>query len=64
MKEEIKLIQIEIDTFVIGNESELEQFRIQFVGRKGRLASLFDQLKSVPNDQKREMGQVLNLLKN
>lgn len=64
MKEQIASIQAEVEQFQIGNESELEQFRIQFVGRKGRLASLFDQLKVVPAEQRREVGQALNGLKN
>lgn len=64
MKEQIASIQAEVEQFHIGNESELEQFRIQFVGRKGRLAALFDQLKEVPAEQRREVGQALNGLKN
>lgn len=64
MKEQIASIQAEVEQFHIGNESELEQFRIQFVGRKGRLAALFDQLKEVPVEQRREVGQALNGLKN
>ena len=64
MKEQIASIQAEVEQFQIGNESELEQFRIQFVGRKGRLAALFDQLKDVPAEQRREVGQALNGLKN
>jgi phenylalanyl-tRNA synthetase alpha chain len=64
MKEQIASIQAEIEQFSIGNESELEQFRIQFVGRKGRLAALFDQLKEVSAEQRREVGQALNGLKN
>jgi len=64
MKEQIASIQAEVEQFSIGNESELEQFRIQFVGRKGRLAALFDQLKEVPAERRREVGQALNGLKN
>ncbi|MCZ2482134.1 phenylalanine--tRNA ligase subunit alpha [Aquirufa nivalisilvae] len=64
MNEQIKVIQEEIEAFVISNESEVEQFRIQFVGRKSRLASLFDGLKDVPAENRREVGQALNQLKN
>lgn len=41
-----------------------EQFRIKYLGKKGVLADLFDQFKTVPNDQKKEIGQALNRLKN
>jgi len=64
MQEEIKKIQDEINAFIISNESDLDNFRIDFVGRKGRLASLFDQLKNVPAENRREVGQTLNNLKN
>ena len=64
MQEEIKKIQDEINAFIISNESELDNFRIEFVGRKGRLASLFDQLKNVPAETRRDVGQSLNGLKN
>ena len=64
MNEQIKALQAEIDAFVISNEGELESFRNQFVGRKSRLASLFDELKNVPAENRREVGQSLNGLKN
>jgi phenylalanyl-tRNA synthetase alpha chain len=64
MQDEINKIQDEINAFMISNESELDTFRIEFVGRKGRLASLFDQLKSVPAESRREVGLALNGLKN
>ncbi len=64
MQEEIKKIQDEINAFIISNESDLDNFRIDFVGRKGRLTSLFDQLKNVPAEARREVGQILNGLKN
>ncbi|MFL0298142.1 phenylalanine--tRNA ligase subunit alpha [Aquirufa novilacunae] len=64
MNEQIKALQAEIDAFVISNEGELESFRNQFVGRKSRLASLFDELKNVPAENRREVGQALNGLKN
>ena len=64
MNEQIKALQEEIDSFVISNGAELESFRNQFVGRKSRLATLFDELKNVPAENRREVGQSLNGLKN
>lgn len=64
MNEQIKALQAEIDSFVISNEGELESFRNQFFGRKSRLATLFDELKNVPAENRREVGQSLNGLKN
>jgi phenylalanyl-tRNA synthetase alpha chain len=64
MKDKIQAIQSEIEAFVISDAAALEQFRIQFVGRKGRLAELFDGLKDVAAESRRDVGQALNGLKN
>jgi phenylalanyl-tRNA synthetase alpha subunit len=40
-----------------------EAFRIRYLGRKGEVAELFKQLKDVAAEQKREVGQELNKLK-
>lgn len=42
---------------------EVEQFRIKYLGKKGVISELFEQFKTIPNDQKKEMGQLLNQLK-
>ena len=64
MNQRIEEIKAEIEAFEINSDKSLEQFRIQFVGRKGRLAELFDGLKDVPNEEKRAVGQALNTVKN
>lgn len=43
--------------------AEVEQFRIKYLGKKGIISELFEQFKTIPNEQKKEMGQVLNQLK-
>lgn len=43
--------------------AEVEKFRIRFLGRKGVMNELFEQFKSLPNDQKKEIGVALNQLK-
>lgn len=60
MKEKIDSLQQEIATLKIADLNELEAFRIKFLGTKGIVKELFGELKSVPNDQKREVGQLLN----
>ena len=42
----------------------VEAFRVRFLGRKGVMNELFEQFKTLPNDQKKEMGIALNQLKN
>lgn len=41
----------------------IEQFRVKYLGKKGVISELFEQFKTIPNDQKKEMGQLLNQLK-
>lgn len=43
--------------------AEVEQFRVKYLGKKGVISELFEQFKTIPNDQKKEMGQLLNQLK-
>lgn len=46
------------------NDSQaLENLRIKYLARKGLIAQLFDELKSVPNDQKPAIGKALNELR-
>ena len=41
----------------------IEQFRIKFLCKKGVIGELFECFKTVPNEEKREIGQLLNQLK-
>ena len=63
MQESIAALTAEITTAALNNTAELDAFRISYLGRKGRLADLFDQLKTVPAEEKRAVGQQLNALK-
>jgi len=56
--------QKEVLDFEITNAETLEQFRLNFLSKKGKVSLLFEQFKLVPGDQKKEFGQKLNILKN
>lgn len=45
-------------------EAEIEEFRIQMMGKKGEITTLFDDFKRVAADEKRLLGQKINVLKN
>ena len=47
----------------IKSSAELEQLRIDFLGKKGHVASLMGSLKSVAPEKKKEFGQTVNKLK-
>lgn len=56
LQEEITLAQPE-------NTEAIEAFRIRFVGSKNIIKPLFAEIKNVPNERKKEFGQVVNALK-
>lgn len=64
MIEKIKEIYKEVEDFRVENKDQLEQFRLAFVSKKGKITELFTELKSVALEQKKQMGQELNQLKN
>lgn len=64
MQEKINLYLAEIEQFSTQNVEELEQFRIKFLSKKGLIPALFEDFKNVPPQDRREMGQALNELKN
>ena len=63
MLETIERHRIAIEAFEATSEEAIEKFRIEYLGRKGVLHELFAQFKGVPGNEKREVGQALNRLK-
>lgn len=63
MQEKIQELQQQVSDYLIENKEQLEAFRIGYVGRKSVIGALFDGLKDVPAEQRREVGQQLNALK-
>jgi phenylalanyl-tRNA synthetase alpha chain len=57
-------IASEIQSFIINDSKQAEDFRIKFIGSKGLIKDLYAELKNIDADQKREFGQQINQLKN
>ena len=53
----------DIQNSVLNSASEAEEFRIKYIGSKGILRELFGAIKDIPNEQKKEFGQLVNQLK-
>lgn len=53
----------ESKSFKTDNLEEIEAFRIKYLGKKGIINELFSEFKSVPRENKKEVGQKLNELK-
>ncbi|MCK4664435.1 MAG: phenylalanine--tRNA ligase subunit alpha [Bacteroidales bacterium] len=64
MLDKITLLINEAKKFTSKNINEIEQFRIQFLGKKGEITQLFTEFKNIPKEQKKDFGQKLNELKN
>ena len=64
MIETIKIHIAEVQAFSSTNKEEIENFRIKYLGKKGLLNGFFAEFKNVPNEQKKEFGQVINEFKN
>ena len=65
MLSKVKNLLKEVESFSAEKLEEIEAFRIQYLSKKGGLVTeLFKDFKNVPNEQKKEFGQVLNNLKN
>lgn len=63
MLETIKSLFREVQDSPVLTPEDLEQFRIHYQGRKGILAELFEEFKTIPQAQKKETGKILNDLK-
>lgn len=57
------LVLEEIKNAAPKNAEELEQFRIQYLGSKNILKDLFGAMATLPNERKKEYGQLMNTLK-
>lgn len=64
MLEKIEKLTEEVKSLNAANAEELEALRIKYLSKKGEIPSLFNDFRNVPNDQKKEIGQKLNVLKN
>ena len=63
MTEKIEKLMSEVASLVAKNADEAEALRIKYLGRKGELTVLMNDFRNVPAEQKREIGQKLNVLK-
>ena len=55
----------EVEEFSSKKVEEIDQFRIKYLSKKtGIVTDLFKEFKNVPKEEKKEFGQILNVLKN
>jgi phenylalanyl-tRNA synthetase alpha chain len=63
MHQDIDRILEDARKFSAQTKEEIEQFRISHLGKKGLISDLFKRFRDLPADQKKEVGQKINLLK-
>ncbi len=63
MIDKIEALLTEIEQIAASNTEELETLRIKYLSKKGVVASLIDDFRNVPPEQKREIGVKINELK-
>jgi phenylalanyl-tRNA synthetase alpha chain len=61
--EKIEALKKSIENYTNADGDVAEQFRIQFLGTKGAVKEIMGVMKEVPNEKKKEMGQLLNEIK-
>ncbi len=64
MKSKITQYLDEVNAFNADTIEALEAFRIKFLSKKGLIPALFADFKTVPPNERKEMGQLINNLKN
>ena len=63
MKGRIEELLGQIKSLQANSVEELESLRIKYLSKKGEITALFSDFRNVPNEEKREIGQLLNELK-
>ncbi len=63
MIEKINNLKSVIEQLTAKNNEELEALRIKYLSKKGEITALFNDFRDVPNEQKKEIGQRLNQLR-
>jgi len=63
MIDKIQQLREEISRINTETESDAEKFRLKYLSRKGLISVLFDEFRNIPSSEKKEIGRLLNILK-
>lgn len=63
MKEQINSLIEESQKFAITTKEQLEEFRLKFLVKKGKVNQLFQEFKNLDSEEKRLWGKDLNIVK-
>jgi phenylalanyl-tRNA synthetase alpha chain len=63
LSDQIEQLKAEVRNFQPASLEELENFRIQYLGRKGAITQLMETFKNLPSEEKKIYGKEVNALK-
>ena len=65
MKEKILKLKEEFEQFCqkVKSLADVENLRLEFLGKKGKITNLMADFRLIPNEQKKEIGMLINQLK-
>ncbi len=63
LKEQLAQWAAEVAAVQLNTAEEVEAFRIQWLGRKGKMKDVMADFKAAPNEEKRELGKLINEFK-
>jgi len=63
MEERIQSLMHEVKSYLARDKKDLDAFRMKYISKKGVIGELFEELRQVSADQKKNVGKVLNQLK-
>src|SRR5579863_3902082 len=63
MEDKIKSFLEEIKGFPVNVEEDAEKFRLKYLSKKGIITTLFEEFKTLPAEQRKTIGKILNELK-
>jgi phenylalanyl-tRNA synthetase alpha chain len=64
MRERINKLLEDIEGVKVESKEQLEEFRLKYLAKKGIVTALFDDFKTLANEERKEVGKHLNDLKN
>jgi phenylalanyl-tRNA synthetase alpha chain len=63
MEEKIQQLLGEVENYQASDRQAVEHFRLQYISRKGVIGDLFEDLKKLSPEEKKNAGKILNQLK-
>lgn len=63
LKDKISDLLKQVEEMKAANAEEVEALRIKYLSKKGAITELFNEFREVPKEEKKELGQALNRLR-